>query len=236
MLIMRFFIKVSPILALSTTGIGVSSYTPAGAIRSKGVCTIDSKARSLSMNNCNNSNTYKSMYGIEHSGWTSPQWNWGSAIGTGHDCARICRQNYSARALRQELVSSLLNAQGTIDDLPTNFEEIKLTLALVWQRGRWDGSDGGKGGYGEILHYLVLADRYEDINEIVWSHRWIEDLMARFHLLRPSTDQISTMENLMDNVRSFTSSPDSDDSIIFRARRQCSGLVLQAIGFIENGC
>ena len=31
------------------------------------------------------------------------------------------------------------------------FEEVKLVLGLAWQNGRWDGSDGGRGGYGDIL-------------------------------------------------------------------------------------
>jgi len=48
------------------------------------------------------------LYGIPNSGWRSPQWNWGSAVGTGHDCAAICRRQYASRPQRQELIQHLL--------------------------------------------------------------------------------------------------------------------------------
>ena len=180
--------------------------------------------------------TYKSIYGISPSGWKSPKWNWGSAIGTGHDCAKICRQNYKNRKLRQELISNLINAQGTDEDLPSDFEEVKLTLALAWQRGRWDGSDGGKGGYGEVLEDLVMADRYENGSELEWSQLWIRDLASRFHLLQPLADDAATMESLSHESSMSTGDDFDNKSVIYRARRKCSGLVLHEMGFIESGC
>lgn len=185
---------------------------------------------------CMNMNNYKSIYSISESGWISPKWNWGSSIGTGHDCAKICRQNYANRLLRNELVTNLKNAQGTEDDLPSDFEEIKLVLALAWQRGRWDGSDGGKGGYGEVLEYLVVADRYENGSEIAWSKRWISDLASRFQLLQPSADHVSIMESLLHESSLIAEDAYREISVVYRARRRCSGLVLQEMGFIENGC
>ena len=182
---------------------------------------------------CMNMNGSKSIYSISQSGWKSPKWNWGSAIGTGHDCAKICRQNYASRVLRSELITNLRNAQGTEEDLPSDFEEVKLTLALAWQRGRWDGSDGGKGGYGEVLDYLVMADRYENGSDMEWSKRWISDLAARFHLLKPSADHVSTMESLL---RESMLTKNDESAAVYRARRRCSGLVLLEMGFIENGC
>ena len=183
-----------------------------------------------------NVNKSKLIYGISQSGWKSPKWNWGSAIGTGHDCAKICRQNYANRVVRNELISNLINAQGTEEDFPSDFEEVKLTLALAWQRGRWDGSDGGKGGYGEVLEYLVRADRYENGSEIEWSKCWVNDLASRFHLLKPSVDHISRMESLLHKSSLITEDHDREISVVYRARRRCSGLVLQEMGFIENGC
>jgi hypothetical protein len=177
--------------------------------------------------------TDKSIYGISNSGWTSPKWNWGSAIGTGHDCAKICRQNYANRALRQDLISNLINAKGTEDDEPSDFEEVKLTLALAWQRGRWDGSDGGKGGYSEVLQNLVLANRYENGDELQWSKLWIKDLASRFHLLQPSAQHASTMAML---VQESIDNEHVESSIVYRSRRRCSGLVLLEMGFIDSGC
>jgi hypothetical protein len=186
----------------------------------------------------NNNREYKTIYGVPRSGWESPIWNWGSAVGTGHDCAKICRQKYSSLLERQELVDRLLAALGDHDDIPSDFEEVKLVLALSWQRGRWDGTDGGEGGYSEVLHQLVLADRYEYGSELEWSQRWIEDMQKRFHRLRPSSTQITSMQNIVESVQCYNSndSKSFDDSIVYSARRRCSGLVLQAMGFIENGC
>ena len=208
------------------------------------VSTICVTAYTISLNNagfrrqiaCMKMGTDKSIYGISKSGCKSPQWNWGSAVGTGHDCAKICRQNYSNRILRQDLISNLINAQGTEEDKPSDFEEVKLVLALAWQRGRWDGSDGGTGGYGEVLENLVVADRYENGTELQWSKLWIRDLASRFHLLNPSTDNVATMEYLVQESEVPTEDEHEEYSVVCRCRRRCSGLVLLEMGFINNGC
>jgi len=167
----------------------------------------------------------KLIYGVPNSGWSSPQWNWGSAVGTGHDCAKICRQRYGSRPARQELVDQLLR----VDSDNIDFEEIKLVLALAWQRGRWDGSDGGpNGGYGEVLQLMAQAQRYEEGDEIECSARLVQDMQARYHLLHPSSEQVQAMASL--DYR------DGDASKIRTARNRCAGLVLQAMGFVENGC
>eukprot|EP00984_Skeletonema_dohrnii_P029991 scaffold21033_cov71-Skeletonema_dohrnii-CCMP3373.AAC.1 len=96
--------------------------------------------------------TEKEIYNIPNSGWKSKQWNWGSASGTGHDAAMICRRRWDSREERQKLVQSLLDPvefKASYPDSEVPFEEVKLVLGLAWQRGRWDGSDGGPGGYGE---------------------------------------------------------------------------------------
>ena len=166
---------------------------------------------------------HKRIYGIAQSGWKSPAWNWGSAVGTGHDCARICRQNYASREARADLVENLL---ATTAPIPTDFEEVKLVLALAWQRGRWDGSDGGRGGYGDVLHYMAEAKRYEDGSAEECAVRLIQDMQARYGLLRPSSKQETAMQNLMVDC----------ESDVYRAQRRCSGLVLKAMGFVKNGC
>ena len=167
------------------------------------------------------------IYGVPHSGWSSPQWNWGSAVGTGHDCAKICRQRYDSRPARRELVDQLLQAANT-DDI--DFEEIKLVLALAWQRGRWDGSDGGpNGGYGEVLQLMARAQRYEEGgDEAECSARLVQDMQSRYHLLNPSSEQVQAMARL--------DYGDGDATKIRTARSRCAGLVLQAMGFVENGC
>ena len=99
---------------------------------------------------------------MEDSGWTSPVWNWGSASGTGHDCVAICRRRYATRKSRADLVDQLLHpVEYRPKRLPANFEEVKLVLALAWQKGRWDGSDIGPYGYGAVLSAIARAERYE---------------------------------------------------------------------------
>lgn len=160
------------------------------------------------------------------SGWTSTTWNWGSAAGTGHDCALICRRSYTTRKARSELVQNLLEpVEQTRSRVPQNFEEIKLVLALAWQNGRWNGSDGGPGGYGDILAAMADAVRYEVGSDEESSRLLVQDMQDRFALLEPADEESKAMTSLWDDTE-----PDVD-----KARRRCCGLVLNAMGFVENG-
>jgi hypothetical protein len=189
------------------------------------------------------------LYGIPNSGWTSPQWNWGYARGTGHDCAAICRNRYATRASRETLVQQLLVVQDQAQEpLPTttttmNIEEVKLVLALAWQNGRWDGSDGGRGGYGDVLTYMAQAERYEPkhtsiIQEQVEHEqnacyrRLIEDMQMRFYLLNPTPQQLETMKALLEDTDDNDKEKQAD---VGAALCRCCGLVLSAMRFVDNG-
>ena len=182
---------------------------------------------SLSMKSTSLSNA-KTIYNIPNSGWTSSKWNWGYAVGTGHDCALICRNLYKSRRARETLVNELVFGATTKAESrrePKNFEEVKLVLALAWQRGRWDGTDGGRDGYGEILAVMADATRYESDNEDENCVRFVQDMVARFPSLSPSDDQTKAMDTCIELLG-------ADNDV---ARRKCSGLVLQAMGFVERG-
>ncbi|CAB9497369.1 expressed unknown protein [Seminavis robusta] len=170
----------------------------------------------------------KEIYGVRNSGWKSPQWNWGYAQGTGHDCAAICRRQWSTMEARQELVENLLEpAEDPESRRPKNFEEVKLVLGLAWQRGRWDGSDGGSGGYGDVLRTMAEAKRYEDGTDDENALRLVEDMQCRFDLLADNTSlELREMRALLDG--------DAAEDMDY-VQRQCSGLVLEAMGFIEKG-
>lgn len=192
-------------------------------------------------------NSHKEIYNVPGSGWTSPQWNWGSAMGTGHDCAMICRDRYKSQSARISLIENLLSPstlKGDLAEVETleksllvkddvslrdpAFEEVKLILGLAWQNGRWDGSDGGIGGYGEVLREMARADRYEggdDYSACAECNMYfIEDVCTRFHLIA-ADDQVKEMQAILENVGN-----DIDSS-----RRKCAGMVLKAMGFIEKG-
>lgn len=168
----------------------------------------------------------KTIYDVPNSGWTSPEWNWGYATGTGHDCAAICRQKYASKEERFNLVESLIDSPKCQQNerFPKNFEEVKLVLALSWQRGRWDGSDGGRGGYGEVLASMADAHRYDYGDEDECSRRLVQDMLDRFELLKPDGEDLNLMRAIYD--------PEPDIDAI---RRRCSGLVLKSMGFIDDG-
>jgi len=167
----------------------------------------------------------KTIYGIPNSGWTSPSWNWGYGSGTGHDCAAICRQKYSSKEERLHLINSLLKT--TTETMNIDFEEVKLVMALAWQRGRGrNGSDGGPGGYGDVLAMMADAKRYEDDSDNNSKILLFRDMRERYYLLDPNNDDKIAMENLDE---------ENNDGDINTTLQSCSGLVLKAMGFIRNG-
>jgi hypothetical protein len=211
-------------------------YTRSITRRSTSSCTSMNAAAASS-----SSSSTAEIYGVPGSGWQSPTWNWGYAQGTGHDCAAICRRQYATRQSRQELVDNLLlvakhdKADSTLE--PTNFEEVKLILALAWQNGRWDGSDGGpRGGYGTVLAAMAEANRYEarlgesDVSEC--ARRFIQDVAdpKRFQLLPNVSDFALQQMTIMAQTAAAGTTQDYDFD-----RRRCSGFVLQAMGFVERG-
>lgn len=165
----------------------------------------------------------REIYGIPNSGWTSPEWNWGYAQGTGHTCAAICRELYSTREARQTLVDNLLMANL---DQPGSPEEVKLILALEWQRGRWDGTDGGKGGYGAVLSTMAAAQRYEEgASYEDCLRRLVEDMAdpQRFGRLGTTAAEIKEMQ-------ACTSDDSAEEGF-----RKCAGMVLRAMGYVDRG-
>ena len=105
------------------------------------------------------------------------------------------------------------------------FEEVKLVLGLAWQKGRWLGSDGGRGGYGEVLQKMADC-KYETDNEEQNALLFVKDLKDRFGLIA-SSDALKKMESL--------------DSLDYKndvdlLRRKCTALVLDQMDFAQNGC
>lgn len=181
------------------------------------------------------------LYNIPHSGWKSPQWNWGSARGTGHDCAAICRSRWSNKEDRRKLVHSLLSPEKYHAKLhpsssigEVSFEEIKLILGLAWQRGRWDGTDGGPQGYRSVLQTMADARRYENENEILSALHFIEDVSAKYQSISRNAEELHKMKEIAFSVLHGKKTHASKEEI-FMARRMCAGMVLDAMHFVENG-
>jgi hypothetical protein len=212
--------------------------------------TIMTTALASSSSRSSNS---KLIYGIPGSGWTSSEWNWGSPFGTGHDCAMICRQRYSTVQSRAALVDDLLlcgsattttastdttaTTTTTTDKDELDFEEIKLIMALVWQKARKTGLEA----FGVILDEMAKAERYEvdrrdndddDDDETKLQHSGdeycsrllVQDIQSRYMWLEPTLEDKMAMNLLW---------YDTDDYRVARCR--CCGLVLKSIGFVERG-
>ena len=208
--------------------------TQAFNFRSARVSTIN-KHTTLSMTSYEISETEKIIYNIPNSGWSSPQWNWGSAIGTGHDCAAICRKLYNTKADREKLVDSLLNPveyKSTHPEFEISFEEVKLILGLAWQNGRWDGSDGGPEGYGHVLSTMAAAQRYEEDDEVLSALNFIQDVSDRFSTISRKSDELTKMKAIAIDIRE---KHDASKEEVFMTRRMCAGMVLDNMGWIENG-
>ena len=194
-------------------------------------------------------NKSKEIYNIPGSGWKSSEWNWGYAVGTGHDCALICRRKFSSILSRKELLESLLHPKEissssistiTVEDADRlrepSFEEVKLILGLTVQRGRWDGTDGGRNGYGEVLYHMAQAERYESSNEEMNAKLFVHDMSERFHLIANNEFEEDIDNRLTvgsDEVMKQILNDYTNDYDLMR--RICTGLVLQKMGFVQFG-
>jgi hypothetical protein len=76
---------------------------------------------------------------------------------------------------------------------------------------------------------MANAKRYEDGED--GKTLLFRDMQERFHLLDPNNDDKIKMKKLVD----VNNNSDNDDIDIDATLRCCSGLVLKAMGFIQNG-
>ena len=125
-------------------------------------------------------------------------------------------------------MNSLLDPSNSVDSVP--FEEVKLVLALSWQKGRWTGSDGGVGGYGEVLALMADADRYEYPDPMACSKNLVHDMADRFPLIAATDESVLMMQQLSSCILEADAYEKVDE-----VRRKCAGMVLKAMGFIESG-
>lgn len=186
-----------------------------------------------SAHSCPNETT-KTIYNLPDSGWKSNKWNWGSACGTGHDCAVICRRRWSDASDRRGLVNALLSpvefkASHPNSEVP--FEEVKLILGLAWQHGRWDGNDGGPGGYAAVLDTMAGARKYENDDEVISALNFIEDVSERFSLICKNAEKLKRMKAIANDIKGKHAMMEE----VFMDRRICAGLILDAMSFVENG-
>ena len=93
-----------------------------------------------------------------------------------------CREKFGTSSARHELVNSLVHADTDTQILP-NFEDVKLVLALAWQRAR--KFDPDMESYGEVLD--AMADlRYENVKDGMEGDKLlVQDMQKRYMWLEP---------------------------------------------------
>ena len=82
------------------------------------------------------------------------RWNWGSPVGTAHECAKVCRTKFYVEQAR-----ALFLEHFTIRDRHDR-EELKLLLALLMQR---EGHETGDPyGWNENVAKRMVNAEFED--------------------------------------------------------------------------
>ena len=82
------------------------------------------------------------------------RWNWGSPVGTAHECAKVCRTKFYVEQAR-----ALFLEHFTIRDRHDR-EELKLVLALLMQR---EGHEtGDPNGWNENVAKRLVNAEFED--------------------------------------------------------------------------
>ena len=88
------------------------------------------------------------------SGFSDPNWNWGSSYGTGHDAAMAIRQSLGTANRRKEFLKSLVENSEKV-----SVDDVKLALALRFQRASHEGIVGCMEG-NRIMNCMA-ALKYE---------------------------------------------------------------------------
>ena len=93
-----------------------------------------------------------------------------------------CREKFGTSSARHELVNSLVHAD-TDTQILYNFEDVKLVLALAWQRAR--KFDPDMEAYGQVLD--AMADlRYENEKDGTAGDKLlVQDMQKRYMWLKP---------------------------------------------------
>jgi hypothetical protein len=90
-------------------------------------------------------------------GFSDPNWNWGSSMGTGHDAAMKLRNRLDSADKRDQFIVGIINGKADF-----NLEDVKLALALRFQNAARESIAGGREGY-EIMEKMANR-KYENGN------------------------------------------------------------------------
>mmetsp|Transcript_88793 Transcript_88793/g.250112 ORF Transcript_88793/g.250112 Transcript_88793/m.250112 type:complete len:209 (+) Transcript_88793:35-661(+) len=85
--------------------------------------------------------------------WGSPTWSWGTAVGDAHDAAAALRAKLAGTTERADWLEALIKDPDAVP-----WEDVKLALALLWQRIACEGRDmPGPLGWSMLMSRMVDA-------------------------------------------------------------------------------
>lgn len=86
-------------------------------------------------------------------------------------------------------------------------------------------------GYGAVLEAMAGARRYENEDEVISALMFIEDVSGRFASICRDAERLKRMKAIANDVKG----KHAEKEDIFKARRICAGMVLDAMNFVEGG-
>lgn len=114
-------------------------------------------------------------------------------------------------------------------DYEIPFGEVKLILGLLWQRA------GRSHPYTKVLENMANAKRYEvPDDEVLSALNFITDVRDAFPGVARSKSDRDHMDSVAGEILQYHHHI-ADREEVFRIRRVCAGMVLDAMGFVENG-
>lgn len=94
-------------------------------------------------------------------GWSDAGWNWGSAIGEAHNVAMTTRQKFGTETSRNAYIQNLGKASSISE---VDIEELKMVLALRFQRAAREGKDGNGRGWDIMCNMAECKYEKEGID------------------------------------------------------------------------
>ena len=155
---------------------------------------------------------------LRMSGWSSPSWNWGSAVGDAHNEAMRIRGALRDEELRRQWLVSMIGGSSAVE-----WEDVKLVLALKWQKAARERRDAD---YGFVMERLRLAEYEGDQQDEVM----VADMEARLDQLRPDAKEMEAFFMAAQNNEGgiYQDLPDAH-------RRAVAARVLVGLDFVAQG-
>eukprot|EP00287_Rhodomonas_sp_CCMP768_P002193 CAMPEP_0196735596 /NCGR_PEP_ID=MMETSP1091-20130531/13982_1 /TAXON_ID=302021 /ORGANISM="Rhodomonas sp., Strain CCMP768" /LENGTH=155 /DNA_ID=CAMNT_0042079249 /DNA_START=171 /DNA_END=638 /DNA_ORIENTATION=- len=150
--------------------------------------------------------------------WANPEWRWGYGVGLAHDQAAILRAKLRTPDSRSAWLDTMVSGSGEV-----GWEEVKLALALKWQRANRVMNGDAMTAYNQVMEQLRKAKYEGEENDKLF----VKDMEARLRFFGDFSNGL---------VLDFRGkqAPDLIDSYDSR-RRVIAAAVLECFEFVDAG-